>query len=57
MTDEQEKLLEAIRNALRSQPEKPYYEDYEQGNMSHKQYYTQMYKFMLVEEIKELLQN
>lgn len=57
MNDKQQKLLEAIRDALQSQPEKPYYEDYEQGNMSHKQYYTQMYKFMLVEEIKELLQN
>ena len=56
MNDEQEKLLESILDALQSQPDKPFYEDYEQGNISRNQYYKQLYQFKLVEEIVEFLE-
>ena len=55
MNDEQVKLLESILDALQSQPDTPFYEDYEQGNISHHQYYQQLYQYNLVENIKELL--
>lgn len=57
MNDEQEKLIESIRDALQAQPDKPFYEDYERGNISRHQYYEQLYKYNLVEDIKELLRD
>lgn len=55
MNDEQVKLLESIRDALQSQPDMPLYGDYEQGSISRDRYYKQLYRFTLVEDIKDLL--
>jgi len=57
MSEKQYGLLLAIKEALEAQPEKPSYDDYEEGIISREEYYDQYYNFQIVEDIKELLRN
>ena len=55
MTEEQENLLVAIRNAFEARPDRPSYDDYVNGKISREEYLQLDFQYELVNEIRNAL--
>lgn len=55
MTEDQENLLVAIRNALEARPDRPSYDDYVNGKMSREEYLHLDFQYELVNQIRNAL--